>query len=42
MAPVSNVTDDDADQVRDLRVTATPEFQALKSELAQAIYDAHR
>ncbi|WP_067568732.1 ABC transporter ATP-binding protein [Nocardia acidivorans] len=33
---------DDADRVRDLRVTATPEFQAVKSELAQAIYDAHR
>ncbi|MFF2550474.1 ABC transporter ATP-binding protein [Nocardia sp. NPDC058058] len=33
---------DDADAVRELRVTATPEFQALKSELAQAIYDAHR
>ncbi|MET9492480.1 ABC transporter ATP-binding protein [Nocardia sp. NPDC006630] len=29
-------------RVRDLAVTATPEFQALKSELAQAIYDAHR
>ncbi|MCU1647286.1 MAG: Lipoprotein-releasing system ATP-binding protein LolD [Nocardia sp.] len=28
--------------VRNLAVTATPEFQALKSELAQAIYDAHR
>ncbi|WP_067693355.1 ABC transporter ATP-binding protein [Nocardia jejuensis] len=30
------------DGVRDLAVTATPEFQLIKSELAQAIYDAHR
>ncbi|MCM6772303.1 ABC transporter ATP-binding protein [Nocardia sp. CDC159] len=32
---------DTADGVRELAVTATPEFQALKSALAQAIYDAH-
>ncbi len=32
---------DSADGVRDLAVTATAEFQAVKSELAQAIYDAH-
>ncbi|MEV5650289.1 ABC transporter ATP-binding protein [Nocardia sp. NPDC052254] len=32
---------DGPDTVRDLTVTATPEFQALKSELAQAIYAAH-
>ncbi|WP_280261572.1 ABC transporter ATP-binding protein [Nocardia wallacei] len=29
------------DGIRDLSVIATPEFQALKSSLAQAIYDAH-
>ncbi|MBF6170892.1 ABC transporter ATP-binding protein [Nocardia blacklockiae] len=32
---------DSADGVRERTVTATPEFQALKTELAQAIYDAH-
>ncbi|MEU6564706.1 ABC transporter ATP-binding protein [Nocardia nova] len=32
---------DDPNTVRDLTVTATPEFQRLKSELAQAVYDAH-
>ncbi|WP_040807477.1 ABC transporter ATP-binding protein [Nocardia concava] len=32
---------DDGAGVRDLAVTATPEFQALKTELAKAIYDAH-
>ncbi|GAB2729753.1 hypothetical protein [Nocardia thraciensis] len=31
----------DGDGIRDLTVIATPEFQAVKSELAQAIYDAH-
>ncbi|MFI6865930.1 ABC transporter ATP-binding protein [Nocardia sp. NPDC050406] len=33
---------DDTERVRDLAVTATPEFQALRTELAQAIYGAHR
>ncbi|MEV6769476.1 ABC transporter ATP-binding protein [Nocardia sp. NPDC051030] len=32
---------DDPDHVRALTVTATPEFQSIKSELAQAIYEAH-
>ncbi|MEC3917765.1 ABC transporter ATP-binding protein [Nocardia sp. CDC160] len=32
---------DDDTAVRDLAVTATPEFQALKTELATAIYEAH-
>ncbi|MFD7845746.1 ABC transporter ATP-binding protein [Nocardia sp. NPDC059764] len=32
---------DDEDSVLELAVTATPEFQALKIELAQAIYEAH-
>ncbi|MVU78435.1 ATP-binding cassette domain-containing protein [Nocardia sp. ET3-3] len=32
---------DDDGGVRDLAVTATPEFQALKTELAKAIYEAH-
>lgn len=27
--------------VRELAVTATPEFRALKTELAKAIYEAH-
>ncbi|AYF79132.1 ABC transporter ATP-binding protein [Nocardia yunnanensis] len=33
--------DDDGVGVRDLAVTATPEFQALKTELAAAIHAAH-
>ncbi|MEU0538979.1 ABC transporter ATP-binding protein [Nocardia sp. NPDC005978] len=33
---------DSPDHPRELAVTSTPEFQSLKSELAQAIYDAHR
>ncbi|BAW06992.1 ABC transporter ATP-binding protein [Nocardia seriolae] len=33
--------DDDDAGVRELAVTATPEFQALKTELAKAIYEAH-
>lgn len=33
---------DQDDTVRELGIIATPEFQALKSRLAQAIYDAHK
>lgn len=33
---------DDTETIRELAVTATPAFQALKTELAQAIYGAHR
>ncbi len=32
---------DDPTGVRELAVTATPEFQALKTELAKAVYEAH-
>lgn len=32
---------DDENGVRELAVTATPELQALKIELAQSIYEAH-
>lgn len=32
---------DDDDGVRELAVTATPEFQAIKTELAKAVYEAH-